>query len=103
MNLGNAAALAQIISVLGGILIGLWKIWRKIDQHQANSATRSALIEQRLDRIEVQFGPNGGGLREAVNNITDKLKHMDDKLDCVTTDVAKLSGEFKQHMREEGK
>lgn len=81
-------------------MIGLWRIWRKIDQHQSNSAMRSALIEQRLDRIETQFGPNGGGLREAVNNITDKLKHMDKKLDCVTQDVAKLSGEFNQHMRE---
>lgn len=100
MNLGNAASVAQIISVLGGVLIGLWRIWRKIDQHQAASAMRSSLIEQRLDRIEIQFGPNGGGLREAVNRISSAVEKIDDKMDCVTRDVAKLSGEFKQHIRE---
>ena len=100
MNLSDAASITQIISVSGGILLGLWKIWRKIDQHQVASATRSSLIEQRLDRIEGQFGPNGGGLREAVNRISLAVEKIDDKLDCVTQDVAKLTGEFKQHMRE---
>ena len=101
MNLSNTASIAQIISVFGGILIGLWKIWRKIDQHQTNSAARSDLIESRLDRIEVQFGPNGGGLREAVNRISSTVELMDKKIDHINRDVAYLQGEFKQHLREE--
>lgn len=71
-----------------------------MDVNQTKTEQRAALMEHRLDAIQAQFGPNGGGLREAVNHISDRLKHMDSKLDCVTHDVAKLSGEFNQHMRE---
>ena len=93
------ASVAQISSVVGGMLFALWKIWRKIDQHQANSAARSDVLEVRLDRIESQFGPNGGGLREAVNHISNNLKHMDVKLDNVSNDLSQLKGEFKEHVR----
>lgn len=98
--LQDSAAVAQIVSVVGGILFGLWKIWRKIDQHQANSAARSEVIETRLDRIEIQFGPNGGGLREAVNRISSTVEKMDKKIDYINRDLAHLQGEFKQHLRE---
>jgi len=98
--LEDIESIAQILAVFGGMLIGLWKIWRKMDQHQASSEMRATLIEQRLRSIEVQFGPNGGGLREAVNRISSAVGKIDDKLDCVTRDVSKLSGEFHQHMRE---
>jgi archaellum component FlaC len=93
------ASVAQIASIVGGLLFALWKIWRKIDQHQANSAARSDVLEVRLDRIESQFGPNGGGLREAVNHISNNLKHMDVKLDNVSNDLSQLKGEFKEHVR----
>ena len=93
------ASVAQISSVVGGMLFALWKIWRKIDQHQANSAARSDVLEVRLDRIESQFGPNGGGLREAVNRISNNLQNMDAKLDNVSNDLSQLKGEFKEHVR----
>lgn len=99
MDASLAANIAQISSVVGGVLFGLWKIWRKIDVHQANSAARSDVMESRLDRIEKQFGPNGGGLREAVNRISDAIHHIDTKLDTVSNDVAQLKGEFKEHVR----
>ena len=94
------ASVAQISSVVGGMLFALWKIWRKIDQHQANSAARSDVLEVRLDRIESQFGPNGGGLREAVNRISNNLQNMDAKLDNVSNDLSQLKGEFKEHVRD---
>jgi hypothetical protein len=100
MGIEYWASVAQISSVVGGMLFALWKIWRKIDQHQTNSATRSDVLEVRLDRIESQFGPNGGGLREAVNRISNNLQNMDAKLDNVSNDVAQLKGEFKEHVRE---
>ena len=94
------ASVAQIASIVGGVLFALWKIWRKIDIHQANSAARSNILEVRLDRIESQFGPNGGGLREAVNHISKNLSKMDSKIDNVTKEVSELKGEFRQHVRE---
>lgn len=100
MTITSIAGVFQILSVVGGVLFGLWKIWRKIDTHQSASATRSDILEVRLDRIEMQFGPNGGGLREAVNRISESLHHMDVKLDTVSSDVAQLKGEFKEHVRE---
>jgi archaellum component FlaC len=101
--LTQAASISQIITLVGGILFGLWKIWRKIDQHQANSSARSEVIETRLDRIEAQFGPNGGGLREAVNRISANIEKMDRKVDHINRDLAHLQGEFKQHLREKDK
>jgi archaellum component FlaC len=100
MDIQYWGSVAQISSVVGGMLFALWKIWRKIDQHQTNSAARSDILEVRLDRIESQFGPNGGGLREAVNRISNNLQNMDAKLDNVSNDVAQLKGEFKEHVRE---
>ena len=99
MDVGTAASIAQVSSVIGAVFLGLWRIWRKIDTHQHSSEQRSALMEQRLDMIQAQFGPNGGGLREAVNRISDSLHHMDSKLDSVSNDLAQLKGEFKQHVR----
>jgi len=99
MGIEYWASVAQVASVLGGMLFALWKIWRKIDQHQASSAARSDVLEVRLDRIESQFGPNGGGLREAVNRISNNLQHMDAKLDNVSNDLSQLKGEFKEHVR----
>ena len=77
MSLNDTASIVQILSVFGGVLIGLWRIWRKIDIHQSKTEQRSALMEQRLDNIQAQFGPNGGGLREAVNRISDAVMNID--------------------------
>jgi hypothetical protein len=99
MDIQYVASFVQITSVVGGMLFALWRIWRKLDQHQSNSAARSDVMEVRLDRIESQFGPNGGGLREAVNHISNNLQHMDAKLDKVSNDLSQLKGEFKEHVR----
>ena len=54
-------------------------------------------MEDRLDRIEKQFGPNGGGLREAVNRISDAIGKIDTKLDHLGEEFFTLKGEFEQH------
>ena len=100
MDLDTASNVAQISSVIGALLVGMWSIWRKIDKHQSHSDQRNALMELRLDSIQSQFGPNGGGLREAVNRISDAVNRIDNKLDNVTQDVAQLTGEFHQHIKE---
>lgn len=100
MDISKLASAAQITSVVGGVIIGFWRIWRKIDQHQTNSEKRAALVEQRLNSMLEQFGPNGGGLREAVNRIGETVNRMDAKLDGVSVEFAQLKGEFHQHIRE---
>jgi archaellum component FlaC len=57
-------------------------------------------MEDRLDRIESQFGPNGGGLREAVNRISETVNKMDSKLDSLGRELSQLKGEYEQHIRE---
>jgi hypothetical protein len=47
----------------------VWGVWRKIEKHQTDNSVRAIRMEDRLDRIEKQFGPNGGGIRQAVNEI----------------------------------
>lgn len=102
MDIQDLASFAQISSVIGGMLFALWRIWRKIDQHQSASAARSDVVEVRLGRIESQFGPNGGGIREAVNRISDTVDNMDNKLDLLGRELSQLKGEYKQHIREIG-
>ena len=51
-------------------------------------------INQRLDRIEYQFHPNGG------ESIKDQLNRQDAKLQELHRDVAKLTGRFDQHIEE---
>ena len=41
----------------------------------------------------MQFGPNGGGLREAVNNLTVTVASISDKVVKIGEDLARLSGE----------
>lgn len=60
----------------------------------------SIRIADKLDFIEKQFGPNGGGLREAVNSMSHKVDNIDRRLNKVDTEVSRLAGRFDQHMIE---
>lgn len=77
-----------------------WGVWRKIEKHQFDNSVRAIRMEDRLDRIEKQFGPNGGGIRQAVNDIAAKLTKMEERQITIGEKVSKLEGEFEQHMKE---
>ena len=81
-DLGTIANITQVFSVLVIAPIGVWRIWRTID----NRLTEQ---DMRLIRIESQFHRNGGS-------------SLRDSIDRIDRDVAKLTGRFDQHI-EEGK
>jgi hypothetical protein len=103
-SLDTASSIAQIASFVAPAVIGVYAIWRRIDKRQTESHIAAVRIGDRLEnmqkQLDVQFGGNGGGLREAVNTIKDDMKVMDLKVDKATADIASLAGKFEQHVRE---
>jgi hypothetical protein len=100
MDINTGSSIAQIVAVLSAAFFGSYKIWRKIDSRQQELHKSTMLLDSKLSRIENQFGPNGGGLREAVNNMSKTVLKIEDRVTKIGDDVAKLSGEFNQHIRE---
>jgi len=83
IDLNTALTIAQIVSIIGVLPFGAYKIWNKLDIR---------LTEQdiRLIRIESQFHRNGGS-------------SLRDSVDRIDRDVAKLTGRFDQHIQEGNK
>jgi archaellum component FlaC len=102
-SVDNAASVVQIVSFASTILIGSYAVWRKIDKRQTQALIETIRINDKLDRIENQFGPNGGGIREAVNTMSRKVDGIDARVTKIGNDVANLSGKFEQHIVETDK
>jgi hypothetical protein len=100
MNLDVLSNLAQIASVAIALVASFYGIWRKIDIKQERLEVSTARLESKLEGIEQQFGPNGGGLREAVNTMSRNVLKIEDRVTKIGDDVARLSGEFHQHTLE---
>lgn len=103
MNVATWSSIAQIVAVVSAAFFGVYKIWKKIDARQEELCAKTMLLDSKLNRIESQFGPNGGGIREAVNNVSRTVLKIEDRVTKIGDDVAKLSGEFNQHIREGNK
>jgi archaellum component FlaC len=99
-NLDTAVAVLQIVSIIGTLFLGVYAIWRRIDKRQTEAQIATIRINDKLDRIEMQFGPNGGGIREAVNTMSRKVDGIDTRVTKIGNDVANLSGKFEQHVIE---
>jgi len=104
MDLNTAAGIAQVGSVVAAALLGIYAIWKRIDKRQTESYVATIRVTDRLEimqkQLDVQFGGNGGGIREAINSIKSDQKIMDVKLDKACSDLANLQGKFTQHMVE---
>lgn len=100
MDLNALSNIAQIGSVAIALVASIYGIWRKIDVKQERLELSTARLEGKLERIEQQFGPNGGGLREAVNTMSRNVLKIEDRVTKIGDDVARLSGEFHQHTLE---
>lgn len=100
MDLNVIGTVAQIASVATALVASFYGIWRKIDIKQERLEVSTARLEGKLERIEQQFGPNGGGLREAVNTMSRTVLKIEDRVTKIGDDVARLSGEFHQHTLE---
>jgi archaellum component FlaC len=88
------------IAFILGLTATAWGAWRKIEKHQTDNSVRAIRMEDRLDRIEKQFGPNGNGIRQAINDIATKLNKIEERQIGIGEKVSKLEGEFEQHMKE---
>jgi hypothetical protein len=74
----------------------MWKGWRLMEKKLVSLDKSIAIMDERTDRIEQQFGPNGGGLREAVNTQGRLLEKIDTRTIGTVEDLAMLKGRFEQ-------
>jgi len=96
-------AIFQITALIVGTALAIHKYFKRANVAEALSAESIIRVEERLKRIEQQFGPNGGGLRQAVNDLTSKINRMEERQINIGGEVASLSGKFEQHIAENNK
>ena len=100
MDLSFAANVAQVFSVISAVIASAYGIWRRLEKRQNQFELTQARISQKLDFVTYQFGPNGGGLRQAVNELTEQLSVIEQRQINIGERLAKLDGEFEQHIIE---
>ena len=100
MNLSDTSSLATIASFLGAIVAGVFGLRRHIERRQNDFELHQVRIADKLDAIVMQFGPNGGGLRQAVNEMSHKIDKIEERQITIGDKVAQLQGEFNQHVIE---
>lgn len=107
VTISDASNMAQVASVACATVLGMYGVWRKIDQRQTETHIDTLRINDKLDYIEqqfrVQFGGNGGGMREAINNMADQQDRLEHRVTKIGDDVANLRGKFDQHIVETDK
>ena len=99
-DLSTAANVAQISSVVVPCGVAIYGVWRKIDKRQSKFELDLVRVSDKLDFIVRQFGNNGGGLRQAVNELTDKVCQIESRQITIGDKVARLEGKFEQHIVE---
>ncbi len=100
LNLDSVSSAAQLFALMVTALVGLYSIWRRIDKRQTEAQIQTIRINDKLDRIELQFGPNGGGIREAVNSMSSKVDKIENRVNTIDVKLASLGGKFDQHITE---
>ena len=96
MTLDTIASITQIAGAVVVLPIAIWRGWRSMEKKISALDKCLAIMDQRTDRIEQQFGPNGGGLREAVNSQGKLLEKIDTRTIETVEDLATLKGRFDQ-------
>ena len=99
-TLPETANLAQVASLFTPLLVGGVGLWRRMERKQTEFELAQQRIADKLDVITAQFGPNGGGLRQAVNEMSKKIDKIEERQISIGDKVARLQGEFNQHMIE---
>lgn len=96
-------AIFQITALIVGTIFAIHKYFKRLTVAEVLETEGMLRVEDRLERIEKQFGPNGGGLRQAVNELTAKITRMEERQINIGGEVASLSGKFEQHIAENNK
>lgn len=104
LDLDTVANISQIASIVIPVGFSAYAIWRRIDKRQTDSYVATVRVNDKIDamqkQLDLQFGGNGGGIREAINTMKEDQKVMDRKLDRACADIANLQGKFDQHIQE---
>jgi hypothetical protein len=98
MNLSDTSSLVSIVSFFAAILAGAFGIWRRIESRQNEFQSQQLRISDRLNFIAAQFGPNGGGIRQAVNEMSNKIDKIEQRQIIIGDKLAHLQGEFDNHI-----
>jgi hypothetical protein len=98
MNLSDTSSLVSIVSFFAAIFAGAFGIWRRVESRQNEFQSQQLRISDRLNFIVDQFGPNGGGLRQAVNEMSIKIDKIEQRQITIGDKLAHLQGEFDNHI-----
>jgi len=96
----NSVNYVQIVSVIIPLIGGVWATYRRIDKKQVDHQMFLHRLSDKIDAITAQFGPNGGGLRQAVNEMSRKIDKIEERQILIVEKVAHLQGEFEQHVED---
>ena len=96
----NNTNYVQIVSVIIPLVGGVWATYRRIDKKQVDHQMFLHRLSDKIDVITAQFGPNGGGLRQAVNEMSRKIDKIEERQIIIVEKVARLQGEFEQHVED---
>jgi hypothetical protein len=96
----NSVNYMQVVSVIIPLVGGVWATYRRIDKKQVDHQMFLHRLSDKIDIITAQFGPNGGGLRQAVNDMSRKIDKIEERQIIIVEKVAHLQGEFEQHVED---
>jgi len=99
MTLDEIKSIVEIVVLLIGFPTALIRGWRSWDKRLSRLESDVRLVIEKTNRIENQFGPNGGGLREAVNIQGKLLERVDERTIETNERVAVLEGKFEQMVK----
>lgn len=99
-DLNTVTDWANILGFLCPLAVSVYAIWRRIDKRQVETHIATVRINDKLDFIEKQFGNNGGGMREAINNMSAKVDVIERRVNAIDRSLAEVSGKFEQHVVE---
>ena len=98
LQISDAANLTTVVGFCAAVVSGGIGIWRHIEKRQNTFELAQQHIADKLDSMLVQFGPNGGGLRQAVNEMSSKIDKLQERQITIGDKIARLEGEFTQHL-----
>lgn len=100
LQISDAANLTTIVGFFAAVVSGGIGIWRHIEKRQNQFELHQQRIADKLDFIQNQFGPNGGGLRQAVNEMSSKIDKIEQRQISIGDKLSHLQGEFDQHVED---
>ena len=105
----SVSAGVDVLVVVVAIILGAWRIRQNIDKRDTELEMKLldgegerkvilAEISGFKEDLKKEFGGNSGGMREAINRISDTVDRVDSKTNDLAVELGELRGRFEQHM-----